>query len=179
MLELLPNTQKKALKKEYFLRLSVASLLFLFVTGILFLVSLLPSYFLSVVKERVVNEEFNNSMKSKNTLDNENLQSSIKDSKEMLYLLKPEDSQSLMESVIMKIIENKNPGISINSISINYSKKGQYQAIITGTSKNREFLRTFADKLKMEKDFNNIDLPISNFAKISDIDFNINLKISI
>lgn len=177
MLELLPNAQKKSLKKEYFLRFSVVALLFLSALGIIFLVALSPSYFLSVVKERVVAEEFDNSMKSKRASEGENLQAAIKDSKEMLSLLKREgDDRSLIKSVILKIIDNKNPGIKINGISINYSKKDQYQVVVTGTSKNREFLKTFADSLKAEKDFSDIDLPISNFAKISDIDFSISLK---
>lgn len=176
MLELLPNAQKKTLKKEYFLRLSVVALLFLLAAGILFLVALSPSYFLSVVKENVVNEEFDNSIKSKRVSKNENLRDAIKDSKEMISLLRPEEDQSLIKSVILKIIDNKNSGISISGISINYSKKGQYQVVITGISKNREFLKTFADSLKSDNDFSNIDLPISNFAKISDIDFSITLK---
>lgn len=177
MLELLPNAQKKALKKEYFLRLSVVALVFLFAVGIFFLVALLPSYFLSVVEERVVTEEFNDSIKSKRASESENLQVAIEDSKEMLFLLKQGgDEGALIERVIFKIIDNKNSGIRIDGISINYSKKDQYQVVVTGTSKNRELLKTFADNLRAEKNFSNIDLPISNFAKISDIDFSISLK---
>lgn len=176
MLELLPNEQKKALKKEYLLRLFVVILLLLFILEILFLVVISPSYFLSIVKARVIKKEFDQPVKSKRALENKNLQKNIKDSKEILSLLRPEDDKSLLKNVILKIIENKNSGISINGISAVNSKKGQYQIVITGTSINREFLKTFADSLKTEKSFNSIDLPISNFTKISNIDFSISLR---
>lgn len=174
MFELLPNEVKKSLKKEYFLRLSVVVLSFLFITGILFLVSISPSYFLSVVKKKVANKEFDRSIKSKDVSEAENLKTAIKDSKEMMSLLGTEDDKALIQNIILKIINDKNSGIRIKSISINYSQKKQYHIIVTGISKNREFLKSFADSLN--EDFIEIDLPISNFAKIYDINFNISFK---
>jgi len=177
MLELLPNTQKKALKKEYFLRLSAAVLSFSLAAGILFLVSFAPSYFLSVVKERVVNEE--KMTKLSRAKDDEELRTAIKRSREMIALLKPEDNESLVKDKILKIISRKSSGIRIDGISMNYSKKGQYQILVTGVSKSRDTLKSFVDNLKSEKEFSEVDLPISNFAKIADIDFSIAIKTSI
>jgi len=179
MLELLPNTQKKALKKEYFLRLSAAVLSFSLAAGILFLVSFAPSYFLSVVKERVVNEEFEKMTKLSRAKDDEELRTAIKRSREMIALLKPEDNESLVKDKILKIISRKSSGIRIDGISMNYSKKGQYQILVTGVSKSRDTLKSFVDNLKSEKEFSEVDLPISNFAKIADIDFSIAIKTSI
>ena len=179
MLELLPNTQKKALKREYFLRLSVAALSFSFAAGILFLVSFSPSYFLSVVKGKVVNEEFENMTKSSRAKNDEELRTAIKKSREMIALLKPEGNESLVKDKILKIINRKSSGIRIDGLSINYSKNGQYQIIVTGASKSRDTLKSFADNLKSEKDFIEVDLPISNFAKIADIDFSIAIKTAI
>ncbi|MEK7070356.1 MAG: hypothetical protein AAB966_00960 [Patescibacteria group bacterium] len=176
MLELLPNANKKAVKKEYFLRLTIVALSFLIATEIFFLVSLLPSYFLSAVKERVVNKEFESVIKSNNSSEEKELRTTIKETKEMVASLKPKGDTFLMKDLIFKIIGRKNSGIKINGISVSYSKNGQYQIIIKGTSKDREFLKSFAEGLRSEKAFSSIDLPISNFTKISDIDFNITLK---
>lgn len=179
MLELLPNTQKKALKKEYFLRFSVVFLLFLFVAGILFFIFLLPSYFLSTEKEKIVNKEFENRKKSNVDLDDEGFRLDIKNSKEMIALLLPANNEHSIKDLIAKIISKKNHGIVIDGLSMNYSKNGQHQIFIRGMSKNREFLKLFAESLRAENEFINVDLPISNFAKISDIDFNITLKTAI
>lgn len=179
MLELLPDVQKKSLKKEYFLRLVVVSLLFLFVAGILFLVFLSPSYFLSVEKGKIVNQEFENIKKSNMDADDEDLQLDIKSSKEMLALLAPSANEFSIKDLIAKIINKKSSGVIIEGLSADYSKNGQYQIVIRGTSKNRELLKSFAENLRGEKEFSDVDLPISNFAKISDIDFNITLKTAI
>lgn len=179
MLELLPNVQKKSIKKEYFLRFLVVMLSFSLTAGILFLVSLLPSYFLLSVKENSVSQEFENKKKSASAALDEDLLSAVKISKEMLALLKLVDGKFSMRDSIVKIISKKNSGIRIDGVSMNHSKDEQYRISLRGTSKNRELLKSFAESLKAEKEFSGVDLPISNFAKISDIDFNITLNISI
>lgn len=179
MLELLPNAQKKVVKKEYFLRLLAVVLLFLLATGILFLVFISPSYFLSVEKGKIVNQEFEKRKKSNVSLDDEDLRLVIKNSKEMLDLLAPAANEYPITGLIMKIISKKNLGVIIEGLSMIYSKNGQYQIFVRGKSKNRELLKSFAENLKAEKEFSSVDLPISNFAKISDIDFNITLKTAI
>lgn len=179
MLELLPDVQKKSLKKEYFLRLASVSLLFLFAAGILFLVFLSPSYFLSVEKGKIVNQEFENIKKFNMDANDEELWLSVKNSKEMLALLAPATNEFSIKDLIVKIISKKSSGVIIEGLTADYSKNGQYQIVIRGTSKNRELLKSFAENLREGKEFSDVDLPISNFAKISDIDFNITLKTAI
>ncbi len=179
MLELLPNTHKKALKKEYILRLIVVTISFLLVAGILLLISFSPSYFLLVVKEKIINQEFENVKKSNNFIDDKELQATIKNSKEMIDLLKSNGDTPLIKDLILKIISKKSSEVRIDGVSINYFKGGQYQIFIKGISKNRESLKLFVDSLRAEKEFSGIDLPISDFAKIADIDFNITLKTAI
>ena len=179
MLELLPNANKKAVKREYFLRLAVVALSFLIAVEMIFLVSLLPSYFLSAVKERVVNKEFENVIKSNKSFEDKELQTAIKETKEMVSLLKSKGNNFLMKDLILKIINRKRSGIKINGISVSYSKNSQYQIIVNGTSKDREMLKMFAESLRSEKAFSGVDLPISNFTKISDIDFSLTLKTEI
>ena len=179
MLELLPKYQKQSIKKEYFLRLAAVSLSFLLAAGILFLVFLSPSYFLSAVKEDVIHKEFDNVKKTQSESEDKEFEGAIKSSNEMIALLKSKDETFLMKDLILKIISKKSSGVAIDGISMNYSKDGQYQILIKGVSKNRELLKLFADSLRAEKKFNSVDLPISNFAKIADIDFNITLKTAI
>src|SRR3989344_1377875 len=176
MLELLPKSQKQSIKKEYFLRLTVVSLSFLLAAGILFLIFLSPSYFLSVVKEDVINKEFENVKKTHSESGDKEFEGAIKSSKEMIALLKSKDGAFLMKDLILKIISKKSSRVAIDGISMNYSKSGQYQISIKGISKNRELLKLFADSLRREKNLNRFNCLFSNFAKIADIDFNITLK---
>ena len=176
MFELLPITQKKALKKEYFFRLAIVILASLLALSAISVVLLTPSYFLSVVREKAISEEFDRAVKSKDTLSEQELRTNVNKSKEMLELLKSGESKILIESLISKIIEKKNAGIAINSFSVNLSKKDKYELFVSGTAKKREDLKVFAESLRSSKEFGSVDLPISNFAKIADIDFSVTLK---
>ena len=94
----------------------------------------------------------------------------------MLELLKSGENKILIGSLISKIIEKKNAVIAINSFSVNLSKKDKYELFVSGTAKKRKDLKVFAESLRSSKEFGSVDLPISNFAKIADIDFSVTLK---
>lgn len=176
MFELLPENQKKTLKKDYFFRLAIVILVSVLMLGILSFVFLLPSYFLSVVKEKAVSREFDLAVEGKNIQKEQELQLSIKKSKEMLDILKIEESSVSIKDLIFKIVEKKNSGIVIDGFSVNLSKNNKYEILVNGTAQKRDNLKTFAENLRTSKEFNSVDLPISNFAKIADIDFSIMLK---
>lgn len=179
MFELLPNTQKNALKREYLSRVTIIALSFLLAIGTLSLVALSPSYFLSVERDKVAYKELENIKKFNGKTDDEKLRADIENSKEMISMLRSSGEESSIKDLILKIISKKNPGVMISGVSVSSSKKEQYQIIVKGTAKNRELLKSFAEDLRGNKEFGSIDLPISNFAKISDIDFNITLKTAI
>ena len=92
MFELLPITQKKALKKNIF-RLAIVILASLLALSAISVVLLTPSYFLSVVREKGNFGEFDRAVKSKDTLSEQELRTNVNKSKEMLELLKSGESK--------------------------------------------------------------------------------------
>lgn len=179
MLELLPKVQKKTIKKEYYLRLIVVAMLFLLMTGVLLMVSVSPSYFLSLVKKNITNKEIENIEKTNSLGEYKEIETEIKNLKETISLLEKETGNLLIKDLILKIISKKNSEVAISGISIDSSKNSQYQIFIKGISKSREALKLFMDKLMTEKEFSDVDLPISNFAKVANIDFNIIIRMPI
>lgn len=176
MLELLPKNQKKALKREYFLRVLAVALLMLSAVGAPSLVSLSPSYFLSLEKEKIVAKQFAEIEKSRKIImDDKEFQSDIKNLKEVIDLLKPFEKTISIGDFIANIVSNKNYEIKIYSITANYYKKDKYQIIVNGNAINRDMLKSFVENLKGSNLFENVNLPISNFTKITDIDFGITL----
>jgi hypothetical protein len=144
------------------------------------LVSISPSYFLSVEKEKIITKEFEETEKSgKLIADDKAFQSDIKNTQEMISLLKPSDKYISIGDLISKIISKKNPGLRIDGITITSSKNNQYQVLLKGNATSRDILKTFAENLRNGGLFESVDLPISNFTKIADIDFNISLKTAI
>ena len=177
MLELLPNKQKNAVKKEYRLRLLSVLFLLLAFVGILSVVSISPSYFLSVEKEKIVKREFDQIVKSNEAIaDDKQFRSDIDRTKEMISLLKPSDKHISASDLISKIISKEHSGVRINRFTITPAKGEQYQILMGGNAANRDILKLFVENLKNSSWFETVDLPISNFTKIYDIDFSITLK---
>ena len=177
MLELLPNKQKKDVKREYALRRLTVALILLSIAGIISLASISPSYFLSIEKEKIVKKEFERAEKANNEkTDDKAFQDDIKRTKEMINLLKPSDKYVSIGEIISNIVDNKNSGVRIDGINITSYKGNQYQIILNGNAASRDILKSFAEHIKNAGLFEGVDLPISNFTKIADIDFNITLK---
>lgn len=177
MLELLPNKQKNAVKREYRFRLLAILLLLLAFVGILSLVSVSPSYFLSVEKEKIVKKEFDQIIKSNKTIaDDKQFRSDIEKTKEMISLLKPSNKHIPASDLIYKIIGENHSGVRISGFTITPAKGEQYQILLRGNAANRDILKLFVERLRSSRLFEAVDLPISNFTKVSDIDFSITLK---
>lgn len=176
MFELLPKNQKKELKREYFLRILTVILFLFFVIGILSLVSISPSYFLSLEKEKIVAKQFAEMEKLRNTNESDKeSQSEIKKFKELNSFLKPPEKIVLIGDLVANIVNDKSQGIKIHNISVNSYKKEKYQVIIKGNASSRDILKLFVENLKEGGMFESVDLPISNFMKVTDIDFYITL----
>ena len=79
------------------------------------------------------------------------------------------------ENVIDKILSNKVSGIKIKSIFFEKDDISGGNIVISGIAENREILLLFRRTLEKDPSFENVDLPISNFVKGRDIEFNMSL----
>jgi hypothetical protein len=76
-----------------------------------------------------------------------------------------------------RIIENKNPDIKISRLSFDLVSSKNIELLVGGVSKNREGLVTFIEDLKSKAGFKNIEMPVSEFAKDSDVPFTLHIDI--
>ena len=101
----------------------------------------------------------------------------IKDLKSKLGLIENAESNKfqISQKVINEIILKKMPDIKINSFFYeNDIVKGK-KISIGGIAPSRERLLLFRQVLGEDGAFSKVDLPISNFVKESDIEFNLDL----
>ena len=77
------------------------------------------------------------------------------------------------------LLSKKTKDIYIKELA--YTSLGETKAKITlvGTGATRESLVFFVKKLEESKFFEKVDLPISNFTRDRDINFSINLTVSL
>ncbi len=176
MINLLPVEEKKKIARDYRFRV----LIFYFYAFGAFLavatVSLLPSYFLSSLKERLTAQKLEIlkslpvSEPDQATLD------AIKDVNAKIAIINGAEKSKflVLENAVDEVILRKMPDIKITSID--YEKKDGVKGInLHGLAPNRERLLLFRQALEEDKAFSSVDLPISNFVKGANIDFSLNL----
>lgn len=177
MINLLPIEEKKNLTKEFNFR--VVSFYF-FTVAICFLIgaiALLPSYFFFSLKETIASNKLEAIKALPLPVSDKENTNIIKDTnKKITTIENTEKTQfSVLDKVINEIISKKMPDIKLNFISYNIDKEGVKQITLKGIAPDRERLLVFRRALENDTLFSKVDLPISNFIKGSNIDFNMNV----
>lgn len=167
--------------KGFYYRLAV---LFLVMAGVSFLiafVAILPSYFFSSSRYKIVNTKLEIQKKEPVPLPEERTLAIIKDLNNKLGLIENigDDKFIVSQKVVSAVILKKIPGIRITDISYeneteNNSLQGK-KISIRGTAPSREVLLSFRQALEDSPAFKQVDLPISNFIKGSNIKFYLSL----
>lgn len=178
MINLLPPEDKSRLKHAYMVRLVSVATAFL---GVLFMVALLlllPSYFLSGVKEQLAEQKLANLQAETKTFGGESLNESIKAINDELALIRIEPPRTFINTTLDPILDHKNSGVSLRSIFISLeTDSGKYKVHLEGVAPTRQALLDFVDTLKTVPKFTNVSLPISDFVKGKDINFSIELEV--
>lgn len=179
MINLIPNINKKEMVKGFYFRLLV---LFLVIMGVSFLIAffaILPAYFLSSVKNRVADTKLEAQKNELAPAPDSKTLATIKDLNTKLSIIEKTQNNkfNVLEKVINTIILKKISGIKITGISYGDDLQKGKKISIQGSAPSREALILFRQKLEDDVAFKNVDLPISNFIKGSNIQFNLNLTL--
>ncbi len=177
MFNLLPEEEKKIILHEYTARKAIVLLLFLFVSGIIAIIFLLPSNILSASKAAGIEKQIKNAQNSIIFKEADALNASLKNINLKLTVLSPYRSGISAEDLFAKIIEKKTLNIRIGSFV--YKKAlGKEQSLITisGIARDRESLSTFVQVLENEPIFTKVNLPVSNLTKNKNPDFSIEIR---
>ena len=172
MINLIPNEQKKKMKRDFLMRALVVSL---FVFGFIMIVgsvALLPSYFHVVVKSNLVKSKLSIQENTPIPEIETEVMSKIDNLNKKLGLIETAHNNSFVVSnrVINDVVLKKIPEIKITDISYENTAKGR-QIRVNGEAPSREKLLIFRLALENDPAFKQVDLPISNFVKGTNINF--------
>ena len=180
MINLIPNQDKKKMAKNFYIRLT-ALCFAMFGICILFVsAALLPAYFVSLTKKDLAEErletQINNTVPE---LDKQSL-ATIKNLNNQLSLIEEtqKNTFSVSKNIIQEIISQKMSDIKISQISYQIDPKNGKMVTLTGFAPSRERLLTFQQALQADPNFKSVDLPISDFLKNTNIQFNLVLTLS-
>ncbi|HEY4508810.1 MAG TPA: PilN domain-containing protein [Candidatus Paceibacterota bacterium] len=178
MFNLLPDNIKQKIKSEYRLRLLSVVLVSVLFLQVVSLFLLLPSWVLSLYKEKEAVAQKNFLDKSLLTLDTKSTSSVITDLNTKLNALSSSLSYPKILPLVNSIIANKSGEIRIKELSFDYTSENTANVVVKGVSSNRDSLVAFVKKIQDSNIFKNVNLPISNLAKDKNIDFSINMTVS-
>lgn len=177
MINLIPNQEKKKMRRDFYHRLAVLFLVMLSFSIFVAILALLPSYFLSVSKINIANQKLETQKDEPTPLFNQETSEMIKDLNLKLNLVENAEKNkfTVSQKVINAVLLKKIPSIKITRIFYeNDSLKGK-KISIGGTAPSREVLLSFRQALENDVSFKSVDLPISNFVKGFNIEFYLNL----
>lgn len=173
MFNLLPLQEKKLIRREYFTRLAIIFGVFTFVSLLMALALLVPSYFLSRVFRNEAKQSLNSLARSNAAKDTEAL------SKEIAFIAAAERALSNTHPVVavsdlFSAITLARNGTGVRIFSLRFNRDNTGSGIsVTGEAGSREDLLLLRKKLEDSDFFANVELPISNFAKGKKIDFSV------
>lgn len=177
MINLIPKEEKGKMARVFYYKLVVLLLLALGTSFLIILAAILPSYFLSSVKNNIVNAKLETQKSEPVPLPDQQTLLVIKDLNNKLSLIEHAENSkfTISEKVINAIISKKMADIKITDISYENDPLKGKKVGIQGIAPSREVLLSFRLALENDKLFKQVDLPISNFVKGSDIQFYLSL----
>jgi len=169
MRNLLLGEDKKAIRREYLLRLAIIALSFVFVTVLFAGILLLPSYFISDSKERTAKERHEIIEQSIAAREGEASLSLLSDANQKLALLTPQSKAISLERIIDTVVSSLPRGVTVTKFFYTYDSGKGGELSIAGKAETREDLLAFQSTLRGEPLFETVTLPISNLAADKDI----------
>ena len=176
MFNLLPLSEQVSIKKQYRLRRAIVFLGFLVASLAVAIIFLIPSYLLSIAKEREVASQLESTKKAASPQNKEDLSLALKEINQKIQALKTGKNIPVAE-FFEAILSHKSSSIKIIRLILSHAASPDGEVSITGIAKDRETLVLFAKELRLDSHFKDAILPPSNLAKDKDIEFSITLPL--
>lgn len=177
MINLLPLEQKREIEKAHRFRLATVYVFFLALTLLIGVVSLLPAYFITDIKEKAALEEVSILENSTESTEREQINAELLQAKELLSALTGEESRTPFYNVVEEIASYTGDSIELTNMSyVRAFGEAESTVSIGGRALTRDDLLAFTSALKEDELFNEVVLPVSSLAKDQDIEFNIEIK---
>lgn len=183
-MNLLPEEEKKNIRREYLFRFFTIASYFLALSFLLGAFAVFP-YYLSARTELDRTSEKAETLNTLNVSVSTTTEKTIADFSQFsdrIKLLGPvADSQNFVPIMVLKnILDVKPKGVKVTSFSyIGGAEVGGIKIVILGLASDRDSLLLFKKELSATGDFSLIDLPVSNFSEKTDIEFTLTLALEV
>ena len=178
MINLLPESERKAVRREYLFRLSLVALLlssFCFLAGG---AALLPSYVLSQAKKRSLEGQAAVAQRSAQLTTSAGADKELSTLREQLSFLSSNLRMGVPTQMLFRVLEEAGEHIALSRFSFAESPNDGVTLTLSGTAESRESLVAVSQALKKDPRFAQTNLPVSNLAKSTSVPFTMTIIIS-
>lgn len=175
--DLLPRSKKRALRREYFVRLIAVALGLLTLLVVIHGVLLLPAYLYARAEVSGEQAELARISTSASSAQEHAVNEQIAAVQSDITYLSRLESQPTASGLFRAILLVPHPGVTISGFTFTApTAAAAGQMTITGTARSRDTLRAYVASLGQLKYVSKADLPISAYAKDSAIPFTVTLS---
>jgi Tfp pilus assembly protein PilN len=170
MRNLIPAYKRKALRKDYLMRLATVGLGLFAVVMAIGTLTLAPTYFLAYSKLNAIRTEAGLVEESISRREEPMSVATLRETQDQLKIVLTEQDRDLLSDMVAEIVEQKLPGISITGIF--YERGGvDFELTVTGIANQRDTLLAFKETLEALEWFVAVNLPVSNLATERNLSF--------
>jgi len=177
MINLIPNEEKKVMFRDFYLRLIIVVFTMLAASITIGIFAIAPSYSSLYFDGNLVKDALKIQEEEPVSISDQNTLVKVKELEDKLALIEKakENKYNLSDRIINEIVLKKSSSIKITEITYKSSSPRGREVSIVGIAPSREALLLFRKSFEDNPAFKEVDLPISNFIKGSNIRFYITL----
>jgi hypothetical protein len=176
MINLIPPEAQRRITYEYGARVVTVCLLLWALAGVVVGVATLPSYLLVTERLQAVSVDLAAATASADS-DSAVSRALIVASEQARLLREAENTQRF--STLVAVVEAAaGSGVSISSYDFGRDGQALRPVVVGGNAASRQALAAFRDALLAQPLVEEVNLPISNFARDRDIDFSLSISVS-
>ncbi len=170
MINLIPQSAKKQIVIEYWLRVVTVWLLLFSITATIGTALMFPVYILVKTQTDVYRESANAAVQKIAVY--ENVSEDLVRSSQQAKMVLDNKNQPYLSQYIKLFSTLETSSLELSGISITRGVTGVDSIQVAGTAIDRKALADFRDRLLALEQVEKVDFPISNLAKDKDISFN-------
>ncbi len=172
IINVLPISEKKLLRKEYALRLATVSFCLFSILSIVATLLLLPSYTFSQSKAATLEAQVSDFNLSHPELSENDLRKIISEINQTLIILDAGKSKRIVSVDVFNTILSLRPlGVRFSQVFYMEDGDGKGTLEIRGNAIDRTALKALETAFESDPHIASVDLPVSSFTKRINIDF--------
>ncbi|MDD2657156.1 MAG: hypothetical protein PHD04_00640 [Candidatus Pacebacteria bacterium] len=176
---LLPSERRAALSRDYLVRLSVVASVFVAVLVLVAIVLLIPTYVFLRESSRAKTERLATIEATFSSSDEASLSTRLTTLSQNAATLTALAEAPSASGIIRSVLAVARPGISLSSLAYTPRALSAPSTLaVSGVARTRDTLRTYQLALQRSPLARSADLPVSAYAKDSDITFTITITLA-